>query len=187
MRFPTLGGSPEQVLEARIGDVAGFDCPIRPPSSCVFTYWERGQLIFSALDPVQGRGKEIARTKLGSPPDFDSGLSPDGFRMAVSSKEQLPQQVRTLDFRNGTERNLQLPHGWRISSLGWTADGNALFAAAMSTGYFIARIELDGKTRVLLNRSRSQFLSHPCPSPDGRHLAFSQQTRESNAWMLENF
>jgi hypothetical protein len=72
-------------------------------------------------------------------------------------------------------------------SLSWTADGNALLATALSTGYLIARIELDGQTRVLLNREPNQGLGYICPSPDGIHLAFSQETRESNAWLLENF
>jgi Tol biopolymer transport system component len=188
MRFPALGGSPEQVLETRMDDSADFDCPVRPASSCVFSHWEQGQLIFYALDPVQGRGKELARTKVGLSADLGWTVSPEGARIAIANKDQLVEQVRILDFRNGVERNLHLPHGWRIWQLSWAAVGNALFAAAMSeTGYFIARIELDGKTRVLLNRSRNQYLSYPCPSPDGRHLAFSQQTRESNAWLLENF
>ena len=53
-------------------DAVAFDCPVRPASSCVFSHWEQGQLIFYALDPVQGRGKELARTKLG-PSTFGTG------------------------------------------------------------------------------------------------------------------
>ena len=145
-------------------------------------------MIFYALDPVQGKGKELARTKLESPTDFDWRVSPEGLRIALASQEQLPEQERSIDYRDGTEHDLPLPHGWGIWDLSWTADGAALFAAAWSTaGYFIARIELNGKTRVLLNRSRNQWLGSPRPSPDGRHLAFTQQTWESNAWLLENF
>jgi Tol biopolymer transport system component len=67
------------------------------------------------------------------------------------------------------------------------ADGNALFAsAAQSTEYLIVRIELDGKTHVLLNRGRNQWLGSLVPSPDGRYLAFRQQTFENNVWLLEN-
>jgi Tol biopolymer transport system component len=187
MRLRVLGGSPEQVLEARIDDAAYFNCPVRAATSCILSHWEQGQLIFYALDPVQGRGKELARTKLGSPTDLAYSVSPEGLRIALASQDKLPEQVRILDFRNGTERNLQLPHGWYIWSLSWTVDGNALFAAVLSTGYFIARIDLDGKTRVLLDQNRNHWLSFLCPSPDGRHLAFTQRTFESNAWLLENF
>ena len=187
MRFPVLGGPPEQVLEARVADAARFNCPVRPASSCVFSHWEQGQLIFYALDPVQGRGKELARTRLGPPLAVDWKVSPEGPRIAIASLDQLREQVRIIDFRSGTERNLQLPHGWNIFSLSWTEDGNALFAAGMATEYFMARIELDGKTRVLLNRGRDQLLGSLCTSPDGRHLAFIQRAFQSNAWLLENF
>jgi hypothetical protein len=37
------------------------------------------------------------------------------------------------------------------------------------------------------SRSRNQPLGLSCPSPDGRHLAFSQNTVERNAWLLESF
>jgi len=114
-------------------------------------------------------------------------VSPEGLRIALASRNELREQVRILDFRVGAERNLSLPHGWRIYELGWTADGTALFAAARSTGYFIGRIELDGRTSVLLDRGRNQWLGYPHPSRDGRYLAFTQQTWESNAWLLENF
>ena len=144
-------------------------------------------MVFYALDPVQGRGKELARTKLGPSIDTTWRVSPEGSRIAVTSLDQLREQVRIIDFRSGTERNLRLPHGWLIWGPSWTADGNALFAAGVSTEYFMARIELDGKTRVLLNRGRSQFLGSLCTSPDGRHLAFSQRIFASNAWLLENF
>jgi Tol biopolymer transport system component len=55
------------------------------------------------------------------------------------------------------------------------------------SGYFIAKLDLDGKTHVLLNRGRNQFLSNLVSSPDGRRLAFSQATFDLNAWLLEDF
>jgi serine/threonine protein kinase len=189
MRLPLSGGSPEQVVEAPPDVTTDFHCPSHPLNSCILSRWEQNRLIFEALDPVQGRGKELVRTKLGQASDLDWSVSPEGSRIAVSSTDQLYEQVRILDLQKGAERNLQLPHGWHISHLSWAAQGDALFAAAQSKsiGYFIARIELDGKSRVLYDRGRNQSLYGPCPSPDGRHIAFSQQTWETNAWLLENF
>ena len=188
MRLPANGGSPEQVLDIP-GDIAAdFHCPFHPPGSCVLSRWERGWLIFDALDPVHGRGKELARTKLGAPSAYASlSVSPDGSWVAFASQDQLPEQVRIIDLRKATERNLQLSHGLSIWNLSWAVDGNAIFAAGSLAGNLIIRIELDGKTSVLLNRGRNHFLGHPCPSPDGRHLAFGQLAFESNAWLLENF
>jgi serine/threonine protein kinase/Tol biopolymer transport system component len=184
MRYPISGGSPEQVLEGKIDEVY-FDCHARPASSCVLSRSEQGQFIFYALDPVEGQGKELARTKSGSHGDWS--VSYDGSRIAVEAGGQLGPQIEILDVRNGTERSVQLPHGWHMGSLTWAADGNSLFAAAQSSTYFIVRIALDGKTNVLVDRGRNQWVSFPCLSPDGHHLAFNQQTFENNAWLLENF
>jgi Tol biopolymer transport system component len=189
MRFPVSGGSPEQILETRLPDPTDFGCSIRPAGSCVLGRWEQDLFTFYALDPIHGQGKELARTKM----EYTSAgnywsVSPEGLRIAVPSRDQPREHIRILDFRNGTERNFELPPGWRSWSLSWTADGNALSATGQSTtGFFIARIELDGKTRVLLERRRNQYIGTARPSPDGRHLAFAQQTTESNAWLLENF
>jgi hypothetical protein len=164
----------------------GFDCPYNPASFCVLSHWEQGQLILYALDPVQGPGKVLARTKLGIL-DFGWRVSPDGSRIAIFGAEQLHEQVRILDLQKGTERNLQLPHGWSIGGLNWAADGNALFAGARLKDYLIVRIESDGRTRTLLDLGRNHFSFLHCPSPDGRHMAFAQNTEEDNAWLLENF
>ena len=188
MRFPTSTGSPQQVSEIASDATGDFDCPHSPQSSCVLSRWEKGDLIFDALDPVQGRGKELARTKLGYPAGLSWSVSPDGSRVAIQSADQLRDQIRIVDFKKGAERNLQIPHDWFLFNLSWTADGNALFASAQSgIDFLIVRIELDGKSHVLLNRGRNNFLNNSLPSPDGRHLAFSQQTWETNAWLLENF
>ncbi len=188
MRFPISAGSPKQVAEIAADATGDFDCPHSAQSSCVLSRWDKGDLIFDALNPLQGRGKELARTKLGFPAGLSWSVSPDGWRVAIQSHDQLRDQVRILDFKKGTERNIQIPHDWFLFNLSWTADGKALFAAAQSgTDFLIVRIEFDGKTRVLLNRGRNNFLNDPIPSPDGRHLAFTQQTWETNAWLLENF
>jgi serine/threonine protein kinase len=185
MRILPSGGFPEQVLETPADPMIGFDCPSRSSSSCVISRGEQDQLIFYALDPLQGQGKEVIRTKWGQTSDLSWSISPDGSRIAIASRAQLREQVRILDLRNGTERNLRLPQGWSIYGLCWAADGKAVFASVASTGFLIARIDLDGKTHVLLERENG--CGAPSLSPDGRHLAYFQGTFESNVWLLENF
>ncbi|MGD0630561.1 MAG: protein kinase [Terracidiphilus sp.] len=187
MRLPVSGGSPEEVLEVGVDPALAFHCPVRPVSACVLSRWENGQLIFYGLDPVGGQGKELARTKLGMAANPDWSVSFDGSAIAISSRDQLREKIRVLNLRDSSERNISLPHGWLIWNVDWSADGKALFAAVQTTGYFIARVELDGKTRVLLDQGRVHWLSYPRVSPDGRFLAFSERTYESNAWLLENF
>ena len=190
IRIPVAGGPPEQVLETRFDDTTDFTCPSRPADSCVLSRWEQGQVIFYSLDPLRGQGQELARTKLRSATDYLAwSVSPDASRIAFGIWEQASvPQVRILDLRNGAERNLQLTTGWNLSDVTWSADGMSLIVAAQSKqGYFLARLDLDGKSRVLLDRGRSNFLSSVIASPDGRRLAFAQQTFDFNIWLLENF
>lgn len=128
----------------------------------------------------------MIRTKLGQTSDMSWSISSDGSHIAIGSRAQLREQVRILDLRNGSERNLQLPQGWTIEGLCWAADGNALFAGVVSARPLLARIDLDGKTHILLER-KNGWVMIPSSSPDGRHLAYSQQTEENNVWLLENF
>jgi eukaryotic-like serine/threonine-protein kinase len=174
MRLPASGGSPEQVLETPIAQDPVFDCPARPSGSCVYSHREQGDLVFQELDPLHGLGKELARAKGNS----NWSISPEGTRIAVLSGNG----PRILDLRNGAAQDVGVRLGFY--SVTWAADGNALL---VSTGYRIVRIELDGKTRVLLDRGRDQRLYSTWASPDGRYLAFSQQTFEANMWLLQNF
>jgi eukaryotic-like serine/threonine-protein kinase len=187
MRFPVAGGTPEQVLESRVETASNFHCSSRRTSCCVWSRWDQGQLIFYELDPIHGIGKELTRTKLGQPKDLQWNVSPDGSQIALSSADQLHEQIRIIGTRNGTERDVQLPHSLYVWSLSWAADGNSLLAAAQSTEYLLMRIGLNGKSQVLFNGGRNHWLSAPSPSPDGRRLAFGVRTWEANAWLLENF
>jgi serine/threonine protein kinase/Tol biopolymer transport system component len=189
MRFPVSGGSPQQIMQLPPDSTTWIHCPYHAGSSCVLSRWEQGQLIFYAFDPVRGQGKELARTKLEMPAYLRWNVSPDGVRIGVASTDQLRGQVRILDPRGSTEKNIQLPQGWSIFDVSWAAVGDALFADGRSPSgaYVIARIEPDGQTRILLDRGRNDPMLALRSSPDGDRLAFGQWTQESNAWLLENF
>ena len=190
MRIPSSGGPPEEVTETLISDRVDFHCPYHMPgSSCVFSQFQQDQLFFYSLNPVGGRGKQLAHTKMGKTSTLQWSISPDGLRFAIISWDQLPGQVRVLDWREGKERNIQVPSGWKLWALSWDTNGTALYVAVSSklTGYFLARVDMNGKFTVLLARGMNHWLSVPVASPDGNYLAFGEQTWESNAWMLENF
>jgi Tol biopolymer transport system component len=190
MRIPFSGGSAEQILESDGDDTSiDFRCPSGTAGSCVLSGWDQGQMIFYLFDPLKGKGKELARTKLPQPSgDFDWALSPDGLRIAVTSASLLKGQVRVLDSKNGSERAVKLPAEWFIWAASWAEEGNSLILAAQtSAGYFIAHLGLDGKSTVLLDRCRNQWLGRVVTSPDGKRLAFAQQSSQTNVWLVENF
>jgi eukaryotic-like serine/threonine-protein kinase len=186
MRFAISGGTPTQVLQmpgAPGLTATNFDCPTNPTSSCLISHWDRGHLIFYALDPIRGQGEEVARTKPEQPIGGLWAISPDGSRVACENWDQRGHQISILELRSGTEINVPLAPG-ALSSLNWAAEGSAFFA---SPGYQILHIDFKGKSIVLIDRGRDHWVGNVLPSPDGRHLAFTQQTFEDNVWLLENF
>jgi len=185
MRLPVPQGTPQQVLEFPAGEVADFDCPARAISQCVLYRAEKNQLIFYNLDPLQGLGKELKRFSLSAPEGF--AVSPDGMRVAIVPPGPQPAKVILLDLSSGKEEIVPFPSSWVLRSGYWASDGKGIYLAAQTKSYFIARLALDGKFRVLLDQGRDKFLLFAVPSPDGLHLAFSQQMFEDNAWLLEDF
>ena len=183
-RVASTGGVSDTLLNVPSSVMTAFDCPANPAASCVFSRGEQGQLVFYALDPIHGLGKELGRTKLGNPDDLSFALSPDGTRIAITSLDQLSKKVRVLDLANHAERDLSL--AYRATGLVWTSDGKAFLALAHQESVRLARIELDGTIHVLQDYGRHS-LSNLVPSPDGHYLAFSQRTLENNVWLIENF
>jgi eukaryotic-like serine/threonine-protein kinase len=187
MRVSNSGGAPEVVLKTTPSAMTNFDCPLNPTASCIFSRGEQGQLVFYALDPLHGLGKELARTKLSTANQLNLTASPDGSRIAISSLDQLQGRIRIIDLMNEKESEISLPQNLKIVSLAWAPDGKAFLASVSQTsGYGIIRIEMNGNTHPLLGRGTHE-LSSLIPSPDGRYLAFSQRTLENNVWLLENF
>jgi len=178
MRSPVAGGPSQQILEASADPLPNLDCPYRAPGPCIFGQKEQDHLAFYEMDPVRGLGKQVAKTK-------EQGrawsISPDGARIAVD----VDGGLEIIELPSGAERTL--PNSMKIFGTSWAPDGKTLYAAAQGADYFLVRFDMDGKTRVLLDRGRNQWLSAASLSPNGRYLAFTQQSWDSNAWLLENF
>ena len=187
MRVSSDGGTPERLWEGP--QYAAFlHCPSRAGSSCVFSSWENDHLIFYAFDPKTGQGRELARTQLATTSQLTWNISAEGDRIAVISRDLLKGQIRIVDLRKGTEKNVQLPKGWAAWDASWTADSNSLFASVFfDQSSFLARVELDGKASVLVQAEKNQFIVRPIVSPDGHYLAYSRQITDLNAWLVENF
>ncbi|HXM62224.1 MAG TPA: hypothetical protein VN950_15305, partial [Terriglobales bacterium] len=194
MRVATSGAVSEQVLHAQGSPGLAtfiFDCPTQPSGSCVISRFDQGRLVFYALDPIQGQGREVARTQFEPKNVENWSISPDGSCIAVVNVNQHGKQISILELdgsgRGLPEREIPLPPEWRVFSFGWARQGNGFFATVAAPHYQIVRIGLDGKTSVLLDRARDTWLGDVAASADGLHLAFNQQTFEANVWLLEKF
>ena len=171
-------GSPQLVLVPR-GE-ARVRCPSVPGKSCVLSEADAVQLHFSLLDPVRGRGAEIARIDRNAfSSDTDWDLSPDGSNAVFIVKGR----IEILALAGGTKRDVSV-EGWtRFDTVVWSADGGGLFASSVSPRAALLRVDLDGHARVLWERGVKSIV----PSPDGSRLALAGQTTDSNAWKIENF
>jgi hypothetical protein len=84
---------------------------------------------------------------------------------------------------SGPEAELRVKRWSNLRSLNWAADGNSLFVGTGGDGT-ILHVDLRGNATVL---QKNAFLFGVKASPDGRHLAIPEYTKDHNLWMLENF
>jgi eukaryotic-like serine/threonine-protein kinase len=187
LRVPIAGGSPEVVATTRAD---GFVLCARAPSNlCAIaeSTEDRKRIVFTAFDPVKGRGPEITRF------DFDFtaessqnvALSPDGSRLAVIRSPEGPIHILTLRDQSSKEITVK---GWsNLQSVDWNAGGTGLFVSnGIQRGVVLLHVDLQGNAQVLW-KNHGFNTTAARPSPDGRHLAILGSTGDNNIWMMENF
>jgi serine/threonine protein kinase/Tol biopolymer transport system component len=160
-------------------------------AGCVSGEVKGQQLVFSILDPVEGKGAEIQRVELMHPDENKWSLSPDGNKIAIVEPHANEGEVRILTLSNHKVGTLTL-QGWKwrmVQSVAWSADGSHLFATAFSeTSTVLLFIDLRGNLQVLAEEPQDAgWLYGPVPSPDGHYLAYMKRTHETNVMMLEHF
>jgi serine/threonine protein kinase/dipeptidyl aminopeptidase/acylaminoacyl peptidase len=188
MRVPVSGGSPELVLDGLQDQATNgtiFACA-RAQASCVLTEQKDKELIFYALDPLKGKGKELARSEINPMGYYGWMVSPDGSKLAAVSL--LGPFVRIIDLHTGTKRDVPVPSDWVLQSVTWSADGKAVFVTVWTPkASLLGRVDLSGQTQVLKTGGLSQWMNGIATSPDGRYLAFGAQTWDNNVWVLQKF
>jgi len=188
MRIPIDGGRAEQVFMAKRDSM--LSCAKSPSDLCAIAEPadNRKQMIVTAFDPLKGRLTELNRFDTEIDPHLDPlpfDVSPDGTRIATFRSSAGP--IYILSQRGQTTQEVQIK-GWKnLTFLIWAGDGKGLFVAADNDdpeGAALLHVDLNGNANVLWKNRLANFIA---PSPDGRHLAFSGTTLDSNIWMIENF
>jgi len=185
MRIGIQGGSPQLVLRAAIEEWPR--CARSSSSLCAIGERtpDRKQIVFSALDPVKGRGRELARFDTDVTKDYHWDLSPDGTRIALLRHRDA--QVDILSMNGAPPRQIQSKDVTTLSSVNWTADGKGLFVSSHTArGADMLHMDLQGNTRLLWEHPGGVDI-YGVPSPDGRHLAMRAWNADGNMWMMENF
>ena len=185
MRVPIQGGSPQLLLTAKIEEWPR--CGRSPSSLCAIAERtpDRKQIIFTALDPVKGRGRELARSDTEATASYHWDLSPDGARIALLKHRDV--RVQILSLSGAVPQQIPSKEHKTLSSLVWTADGNGLFVSSYTArGADMLHMDLQGNTRLLWEHPGGIEI-YGVPSPDGNHLAMRGWNVEGNMWMMENF
>ena len=187
MSTPEQGGARSTLMMGRYT----YACGSSPSSSCVVAELKDSQLIFFHLDPLKGRGEEIANIAgyRAVEPRWD--LSPDGSRIAIVDNVEAKGEIRILNVVD--RKTTVLPvRDWKWHSLAvisWAADGKNLFALAEpGSSWAILSIDADGNPKVLYEiPGGAGWVSTIVPSPDGKHLAFTKRMFVDDVMLLENF
>jgi eukaryotic-like serine/threonine-protein kinase len=187
MRVPTSGGAPQLVLEGQ--GIYRLACAQSRATNCVFSEQtpDGRQLIFSAFDPMHGRGRELTRINLQQPnASYDWDLSRDGSLLAFTSPNDSEGRIQILPLAGGEALQVKVK-GRRFVTLNWTADGKGLLVGEPHDATLLY-VDLEGRAEVLWQQRLALWATlWGVPSPDGRNLAMLGFTSENNVWMLENF
>jgi hypothetical protein len=149
------------------------------------------EAVYSAWDPVKGKGTEMGRVPLGSggPSGGFGCILPDGNGLAYVVKTDVGprNRIRVVSFTGQPSKDFIVQNVTNLEGLVAHASGSGFF----STDHTANRVNLvffkpDGTSRILW--SPTQMTPWwAVPSPDGKHLAINVGSRYRNAWMLTNF
>ena len=190
VRFPASGGAPQSI--AQLPTLAFVSCPKAVSKTCVVTEEsdDKKQMIVSALDPLRGRGAELARIELDRPVDLLVDnlvcvISPEGTRLALTRSPTSPVEIRSL--RGQLIRTIPFEPSGKLLWMSWAADQKGLFITTRAPGGTeLLHLDLQGKA-TSLRRCLGANACVAYPSLDGRHLAILDQKQARNMWMMENF
>lgn len=183
-RIPVSGGTPEQIPLGEPLDE--FQCPLAGSTGCVLRETVGNTLVYSALDPVKGKGPEIGRTAWLPHILGDWGVSPDGSSVVLTMHDAGNPRIRVVPLGGAPgrhEQELTVKGFGKLSGINWSADGQGWYVAAdTGSGTSLLYVSLQGETHVLRDSPHGTWA---VPSPDGKKLAFVDQPVDSNVWMWQ--
>ena len=185
MRVPISGGAPEQVLES--SPDAEVRCA-KAHSRCILGERDRirNELVFTDFNPAGGKTVQLLRLGAdpGASPEWD--LSPDGVTVAIVNLDDAKDRIRLVQLDSKATRSISLGHAKTLSGISWSAVGKTWFVTSSSVrGASILNVQSNGTSLELW--ATSNLVDTPLTSPDDGNLAFTIVTRNSNAWLIENF
>ena len=191
LRMPSKGGPYSVVLPtlnaAKDGWDKGYDCAVFPSNLCVADEVKPGLVTFYSLDPIRGLGAKLASVEF--PKALESwSLSPDGEQIVLTAASA--DRLVILNLKSGDVRSLEpRMEGQNCQVLQvpkWASNSQSIYFGCFREGWQIVRTNLSGKAEAI-TKAAGGWAHAPLPSPDGKHLAYTERLWESNVVMLKNF
>jgi Tol biopolymer transport system component len=188
MRVPINGGTPEPLPGTE--NVEEFRCGQQPGSRCVLRSTENDQFVFYELDPLRGRGRELARTVWSPTGLGDWDMSPDGRFAAIPNHDPQTAIIRVISLdatrADAAERVVTFNGMKNLGGLVWAANGEGWYAVEITP---LERVlfYVDAEGAHSWELVRSSMVLFAVPSPDGRKIAFPQDTPWSNVYLVKGF
>src|SRR5262249_24413944 len=160
-----------------------YKCSAEACGICVIGERKEKEYVFAYLDPVRGKGAEIARIHAEILPFWD--LSPDASKLLVLPLNS-SSEVTTISLADGKAKSIKLKDPeWLIQNACWSADSSHLYATAMSREQKFALLAVDGNGEIkATEQSVVGWFNRPSCSPDARVFAFNQELFRQDLLLL---
>ncbi len=197
MRMPVAGGPSETVMNvkgylgiggvgsytAAVGGVPSYHCAKINGGICVLAEQSSDpkKIDFTVFDPMTGK-KQSTLSVNGADIDFWD-LSHDGSRIAYAQYAIEDTPIHILPVGGGAASEWPLKDFNNMQGIAWAADGKRIFISTLTSkgsGIYL----LSEKSQPKQLSFRSWWVYEFTASPDGKHLAISDLSRNSNAWMI---
>jgi serine/threonine protein kinase len=187
MRAPFSGGPPQVVVSER--GFSSVRCVGPPANLCVMDQRVGQQLLFFALDPFQGKGRELSRMELDTGVvDYTWMPSPDGSKLAVVISGERQGRIHLFPLNNphNSFQDILVKDYGQLVGINWSVDGNGFYVTTSTTlPPSLLYVDWQGHAQ-LLRQAGSSFGIYCLPSPNGRYLALGEGTTTANVWIAEN-
>jgi len=180
MRVPVDGGTPEEVAIG--GPLDEFRCALNAGTRCVLRTTAQGDhYSYYDLNPIRGKGRELARTKWTPEVLGDWDVSPDGTQVAIPNHSAQFGRIRVVNLDGRGEHEVELKGMTDLKGLVWAPGGNGWFVSLNTpVGNRLLFVWPDGQRRPL-----GDISGWAVPSPNGHHVAFLNRIISNNAWILD--
>jgi len=168
-----------------------FECPAAAGKPCVLAQHQGTEIVFHAFDPLRSLNEmnEVARIDSDPAHPVSWTIAPDGLSLAWTRWEATGARIHVLPVGGKAvpEPQVEVQNCSHVHSMHWSANGKGWFLTSeWPVDWSISYSGLDGRAHVLL-QGTGTHAPDVFPSPDGRHVAFSQRITESNLWLVEGF